>query len=97
MAEIIWSPAALEDAESIAEFISRDSIDAAALFIQRLFEAADHLRDFPRSGRKIPEIDDDLCREIIYGSYRVMYRIQNDAVWITAIVHGARNWRVEQP
>ncbi len=38
MGKVIWSPSALKDAESIAEFIARDSVSRAALFIHRLIE-----------------------------------------------------------
>lgn len=92
MGKVIWSPSALEDVNSIAEFISRDSVDQAALFVVRLLEATDRLQGYPRSGRVIPEIGNQSCREIIYGSYRIMYRLENDDVWITGIVHGARDW-----
>ena len=27
-----------------------------------------------------------------YGAYRVMYRIAKDEIWITGVIHGARNW-----
>jgi toxin ParE1/3/4 len=92
MAEVIWAPSALDDIESIAEFIARDSKYRASLFIERLCETTDRLREYPQSGRIIPEINDPSCREIIYGAYRIMYRIENDEIWITGVVHGARNW-----
>ena len=92
MGKVIWSPTALEDVDSIAEYIARDSTDHAALFVIRLIGATDRLQNFPNSGRIIPEIGNPGCREIIYGSYRIMYRIVEDAVWITGVVHGSRNW-----
>jgi len=95
MGKVIWAPSALEDVNSIAEYIARDSVDQAALFVVRLFETTDRLQEFPRSGRVIPEIGNQSCREIIYGSYRIMYRLDDDEVWITGVVHGARNWYPE--
>ena len=92
MGKIIWAPSALKDIESIARFIERDSIDQSSLFVTRIIEMTDRLEDFPQSGRVIPEINDDYCREIIYGAYRVMYRIAKDEIWITGVIHGARNW-----
>ena len=41
----------------------------------------------------IPEIASPACREVVYGAYRLMYRIEGDEVWITGIIHGARNWK----
>ena len=95
MAEIIWAPCALDDVDSIAEYIARDSPDLAALFIRRLFEATDRLQEFLRSGRIVPEINDPDCREVIYGAYRIMYRVERDEVWITGVIHGARDWAPE--
>ncbi|MBI5149793.1 MAG: type II toxin-antitoxin system RelE/ParE family toxin [Candidatus Omnitrophica bacterium] len=92
MGKIIWAPSALKDMESIARFIERDSIDQSSLFVTRIIEMTDRLEDFPQSGRVIPEINDDHCREVIYGAYRVMYRIAEDEIWITGVIHGARNW-----
>lgn len=91
MAKVIWSPTALKDIDSIAEFIARDSVDRASLFVLRLIEATDRLQTFPFSGRIIPEFDNQFRREIIYASYRIMYKIEKDEVWITGIIHGSRN------
>ena len=92
MAKIIWAPSALSDIEAIAAYIERDSVDEAALFVTRIIEMTDRLEKYPRSGRVIPEIGDEHCREVIYGAYRIMYRIFKDEIWITGVVHGARNW-----
>jgi len=29
----------------------------------------------------------------IYGVYRIMYRIKDDEIWVTGVVHGAQNWK----
>ena len=96
MAKVIWAPAALNDLDAIAEYIARDSPDRSALFVARLIEATEPLADFPESGRLIPELDDPSWREVIVGGYRIMYRLERHAVWISAIVHGARQWRPEK-
>jgi addiction module RelE/StbE family toxin len=90
--QVIWSRSSLDDVDQIAQFISRDSPDQAALFVARLIEAADRLALFPRSGRVIPEIGGEDCRQVIYGDYRILYRVQGGDVWITAVLHGARDW-----
>ena len=94
MGKIIWAPSALKDIESIAQYIARDSVDQASLFISRVIEMTDQLEDFPQSGRIIPEIKNGNCRELIYGAYRIMYRINKREIWITGVVHGARDWHV---
>lgn len=92
MGQVIWSPSALEDIDQIAQFIARDSSDESAIFVGRLMEATDRLTSAPLSGRVIPEIGRPDCREIIYRAYRIMYRRVGRDVWITGVVHGARDW-----
>ena len=94
MGKVIWSPTAYRDIDSIAEYIARDSIDRASLFVIELIKKTVMLEKFPRAGRTIPEMKDRTKREIIYGSYRIMYRIlKNEDVRITGIVHAARDWK----
>lgn len=93
MGEVIWAPSALEDMDLIAEYIARDSPDNAALFVLRACEATDHLCEFPYSGRAIPEMCDQTCREILHGAYRIMYRVQGGDIWIAGTVHGSRDWK----
>jgi len=48
------------------------------------------LSQFPRSGRKVPEFDDDDIRELLAYSYRIIYRIEEDNVIISTVIHGKR-------
>ncbi len=48
------------------------------------------LSRFPRSGRKVPEFDDDNIHELLLYSYRIIYRVQEDEVIISAVIHGKR-------
>lgn len=95
MGAVIWSPSALDDVDFIAEFIARDSVFQSSLFVIRVIEATNRLEIFPFSGRKITEIDKDNCLEIIFGAYRIMYEIKDNEIWITGVVHCARNWEPE--
>jgi toxin ParE1/3/4 len=95
MAEVIWAPSAVDDVDAIAAYISRDSVDNARLFVHRLITAAERLGFVPYSGRVIPEIGKENCRQVICGAYRIMYSIKENEVWITGVVHGARDWRPE--
>jgi toxin ParE1/3/4 len=91
MGKIIWSPTAFKDIDLIAEYISRDSLDIAALFVLEIIRETEILIKFQRSGRKISELNDPSKREIIHGTYRIMYRIlKNNDIRITGIVHTAR-------
>jgi plasmid stabilization system protein ParE len=48
------------------------------------------LRRFPDSGGFIPEDDKHRYRQLIEGSYRIIYRRHKDAIVVASIYHGAR-------
>ena len=90
MATVRWTQRALGDLREINDFIARDSERAAEAMVDRLQRAPDRLALFPESGRVMPEFPKLRYREIIIASYRILYRIEVDTVWIAAVVHGRR-------
>ena len=87
---ITWSEPAVANLEAIYHYISGESPGRAGPFIQRLIEAAESLQELPRRGRVVPE-GDGSQREIFVDSYRLIYRIDNDQIFIVTVVHGARD------
>ena len=53
--EIEWSQEALEDIESIATYIEKDSPIYAKSVVSKIFEKAEMLQNFSESGRIVPE------------------------------------------
>ncbi len=90
MAEVRWTPQAADDLNAIAEFISKDSPHYSSLFVLDVLYAVDRLIQFPKSGRVVSEIKDPLVREVILGSYRIIYRVRRDVVEILTVFHGSR-------
>ena len=93
MSKVIWTQSALDDLAGIQDYISRDSVYYAERFVDDIFASVDRLKLFPRSGRKVPERNSTDLREILFGSYRVIYKIKDEDVFIIAIVHSKRNYR----
>ncbi len=91
--KVIWANSALEDLEAAAEYIHRDSPAYAASFVTRTLQTARSLGDFPERGRRIPEIRHETIREIFIQSYRLIYQIDENSVFILAIIHGRRDLR----
>jgi plasmid stabilization system protein ParE len=92
MALVTWSGPALRDLEEIWSFIARDSEEAADALRVRMFNASEQLVAFPRSGRMVPETGSESIRELIVGSFRLIYRlILDDDVDVIAVMHGARS------
>ena len=44
----------------------------------------------PRSGRIVPQYDDENLRELIVHPYRLIYRLKPDCIDIIAVFHGAQ-------
>ena len=87
---ITWSEPAVANLVAIHDYISRDAPGRADRFVQRLIAATEPLRDFPRTGRVVPE-GDGAQREILFDPYRIIYRVESDEVYIVTVVHGARD------
>ena len=90
MSRIVWTLQAIEDVAAIRDYIARDSPHYAALMAERIVESVERLREFPRSGRMVPEVAQETYREVILGTYRIVYRLVGDQVEILTVVHSAR-------
>ena len=85
-----WSEEALEDIESIATYIEKDSPTYAKSVVSKFFEKAEILQEFSELGRKVPEFNDTKIREIFVYSYRLIYKIDQQDILFVAVVHGKR-------
>jgi toxin ParE1/3/4 len=90
MTQLRWTPQAIEDLEAIHAYVARDSIRYASLLVERLFGAVERLTTFPESGRIVPEFQRKDLREVILGSYRIVYRLHDEHAVILTVFHGAR-------
>ena len=88
--DVVWVPSALGDLNKIKEYIARDSIHYASKFVDGAFNATERLAGFPKTGRIVPEYQNPNIREIGHGSYRIIYEIVNNGVYVVAVVHGRR-------
>jgi plasmid stabilization system protein ParE len=57
--------------------------------VDRLTRRSQQIAKFPFSGRRVPEYDADQIREVIEGSFRVIYHIKSDQIDVLAVIHGA--------
>ena len=94
MVRIEWNEIALEDLKEIRDYIARDSNNYANLFVKKLYDAVQNLKDFPKIGRIVPETNIPSIREIIFQNYRIVYRNMTDFVEILTIIHGSRLLRM---
>ena len=85
---IIWSPLAVDRASEIFDYIAQDKPSAAEKWINTVFSKVEQLKSSPEIGRIVPEIFDNQFRELIYGNYRIIYRIEKKQISILTIRHG---------
>ena len=85
---IIWSPLAVDRASEIADYIAQDKPSAAEKWIDTVFSKVEQLKSSPEIDRIVPEISDSQFRELIYGNYRIIYRIETKQISILTIRHG---------
>jgi len=82
----VWSLRALRDVEEIYRYVAADKPDAARKLAGKLLLAGDQLALHPYLGR---EASAKGMRELIVGSYLLVYRVRED-VEIVTLLHGAR-------
>jgi len=90
MADIRWTDQAVEDLQSIADFIARDSENYAKMFVNKIMNSLDQVIAFPMSGRVVSEFKQEDVREMILGSYRIIYRVKDDVAELLTIHHSAK-------
>ena len=81
--KIVWSPLALEKLEASAKFIALDKPSAADKWVNDIFDRIDLLVSQPELGREVPELLGSNYREVIFGSYRIIYKVENEIKILT--------------
>lgn len=88
--KVFWAAAAEQDRADIIDYISQDSPLAAIRMDELFSQAAARLAEHPLLGRGGQIAG---TRELIpHESYRLVYEVEGDAVWILTLVHTARLW-----
>lgn len=87
---VVWSPLAIDRAAEAAAYIAGEKPGAAAKWVDQLFAAVGTLGRMPERGRRVPETDRPELRELLCGSYRVIYRIEPKRVSILTVRHARR-------
>ena len=90
MEEIIWQLDAQEDLIQIYNYISKDSIYYAEITTKNIVYSTDNLLIFPYMGRRVLQANSDKIREIPYKSYRIIYEVSNNCIYILRVVHKSR-------
>jgi toxin ParE1/3/4 len=89
---VVFTQQSEEDLSEIVAYIAKDDAHRAELFGYELVTKALTLADFPEMGRKVPECRNPKFRELIHGSYRIIYEVLSDpdVVFILRFWHASR-------
>ncbi len=94
--KIIWSPLAIDRASEIADYIAQDTPPAAEKWITTVFSKVERLKSSPEIGKIVPEIRNRQFRELIYGNYRIVYRLEKKRIFILTIRHDKQILPIEE-
>lgn len=94
--KIIWSPLAIDRATEISEYIARDNLLAATKWVETMFDKVQILKSSPESCRIVPEIQREDIREMIYGNYRIIHRVEKERISILTVRHGRQILPVDE-
>jgi toxin ParE1/3/4 len=89
---VILTPQSQDDLRHIVAYIARDNKERARSFGYLLIDKALSIGSMPERGRVVPELNNPAVRELIHGSYRVIYEVfrDPDVVFVLRFWHAAR-------
>ncbi len=89
---ITWGQTAADELAAAVDYLAERNRPAARNLLNALDEQLGRVRQFPRSGREVPELQREHLREVFVSNYRIIYRV-NDAraqLQVLAFIHSAR-------
>lgn len=92
--EVIPSPSFEKELEDIFAWIAKQSPQAATNWYNSCLNAIYSLEAVPQRRAVAPENEDFEIeiRQLIHGNYRILFTIQDDAVHVLHVRHGARDY-----
>jgi len=86
---------ARDQIKEISQYIAEDSVYYAKKTANEIYDKIYSLETGINLGRKVPELDDDVIRELLYKSYRIIFEIIENEVSVANIIqvfHGSRDF-----
>jgi toxin ParE1/3/4 len=88
--KVVWTETAINQLQAIREYIDQTSPEYARRMVDRLTRRSKQIGAFPLSGRVVPEFENNQIREVLEGSYRIIYYIKPDQIDVLAVIHTPR-------
>jgi len=93
---IVWTRLALSRLEAHARHIAADRPGTAVAWAGGAFDAVASLARFPRRGRIVPEVGRADVREVLYGPWRIIYRLEPKRIAILTVRHARQRLDAEE-
>ncbi len=88
--KVFWTDTAVKHLSGIYAYIAQNSPQYARRVVYLLTRRSEQISKFPSSGRIVPEFETEQIREVIEGSYRIIYYIKPDQIDVLAVIHGSQ-------
>ncbi|MBI5564627.1 MAG: type II toxin-antitoxin system RelE/ParE family toxin [Chloroflexi bacterium] len=88
--KVFWTDRAIANLRAVHDYIAQTSPDYAQHTVDRLTRRSEQIGAFPYAGRSVPEFDRDAIREVLEGSYRIIYGIKPSQIDVLAVIHSSR-------
>ena len=88
--KVYWTQNAIKHLTNIYEYIGLNSPTYAKRMVDRITQRSEQISTQPLSGRKVPEYETEVIRELIETPYRIIYRLKKDQIDVLAVIHGAQ-------
>ncbi len=92
--QVFWTQTAQWDLKRIIEYVVADSEIQARKIYLTIKLKADNLQHLPLRGRIVPELryfSVLTYRELISPPWRIIYKMEENKVWVLAVIDGRRN------
>ena len=89
---VVISASAERDLEEAFSYIARDNPQAARRWLEGMRRKVKSLESMPSRGAFISESSElrRAYRQLVYGRYRIIYRLEERAIMIMRVLHAAR-------
>ena len=90
----MWTEIAEADLLEIIEYIAQDSKSKAIKILGKIKNKTSRLNTSPERGRIAPELQKfnlNLIHEIIESPWRILYKYEEDVVYILGVIDSRRN------
>lgn len=94
---VSWTEPALADLAALRTWVARDSEPLADRILAKIMGSLDQAIAFPRIGRVVAERGDESVRELLFRTFRIVYKAVPEGIAVLAVLHGGRTNERREP